>query len=423
MFENFRRNKKRDNDTQDFTNPHEELGIDRDEFAEESEVRNVAETGSSQAAKKGFFVLVCLGVIAMLGFIGIKSVMQKQEAKDVQAATDLMSSNNKLEAPEFKLPEEPPPASAPLPPIEPVPMQPLPAADPAPVEAEPAESKPTPHEIRLRSPLMVSDNDKGNTGGTGGGEAVTAAAAAPAAPADNGEGGNFDENGEGDQSATLNNGMLTGLVTPGVKANAFANRNLLLAKGTVIQCSLRTRIETQVAGMVACVTTRDVYSDNAKVLLLERGSVIEGEYQNAANMGMTRIFVLWTRIRTPKGVVVNLDSPATDALGGAGLGGHTSHHFWRRFGNAVLFSLIQDGIATGWQRIRDRQQNAQNIVNSNTEKSSDQILQEILKSTSNIPPTIYKNHGDTAAVYVARDIDFSSVYSLRPIGRPSTLMY
>ena len=138
---------------------------------------------------------------------------------------------------------------------------------------------------------------------------------------------------------------------------------------------------------------------------------------------MTRIFVLWTRIRTPKGVVVNLDSPATDALGAAGLGGHTSHHFWRRFGNAVLFSLMQDGIATGWQRIRDRQQNAQNIVNSNTEKTSDQILQEILKSTSNIPPTIYKNHGDTAAVYVARDIDFSSVYSLRPIGRPSTLMY
>ncbi|MDK4565711.1 TrbI/VirB10 family protein, partial [Kingella kingae] len=84
---------------------------------------------------------------------------------------------------------------------------------------------------------------------------------------------------------------LNATATPSATANRFANRNLLLAKGTVIQCSLKTRIETQVAGMVACTTLRDTYSDNKKVLLLERGSLIEGEYQHTAEMGQTRIFV------------------------------------------------------------------------------------------------------------------------------------
>jgi len=42
------------------------------------------------------------------------------------------------------------------------------------------------------------------------------------------------------------------------------------------------------------------------------------------------------------------------------------------------------------------------------------VMTEVLRSTINIPPTVTKSHGDRIAVVVARDLDFRSVYELRP---------
>jgi type IV secretion system protein VirB10 len=51
------------------------------------------------------------------------------------------------------------------------------------------------------------------------------------------------------------------------------------------------------------------------------------------------------------------------------------------------------------------------IVNPATSRD---IMTEVLRSTINIPPTVTKQHGDRIAVVVARDLDFRSVYELRP---------
>ena len=39
----------------------------------------------------------------------------------------------------------------------------------------------------------------------------------------------------------------------------------------------------------------------------------------------------------------------------------------------------------------------------------------MLDSTINIPPLIYQNQGGIVGIYVARDVDFSSVYGLEPV--------
>ncbi|MCF3642951.1 type IV secretion system protein VirB10 [Rhizobium sp. TRM95111] len=205
-------------------------------------------------------------------------------------------------------------------------------------------------------------------------------------------------------------GMLTGTQTDPRKAGMLGNRNFLLAKGSFIDCALRTRLDSTVPGMTSCVVTRNIYSDNGKVLLIERGSEVTGEYQSNLRQGMARIFVLWTRVKTPNGVVVNLDSPGADPLGGAGLPGHVNNHFWKRFGGALMLSLVDDVARYATQ---NSSSDSQINFNSTGDATSD-MAAEALRNTINIPPTLYKNQGEQVGIYVSRDLDFSSVYDVQP---------
>ena len=93
---------------------------------------------------------------------------------------------------------------------------------------------------------------------------------------------------------------------------------LILAKGTHVDCGLTTKVVNEVSGFAACLVSSNVYSDNGKVLLLERGSKVEGEYVATVQQGQRRLFVLWQRVRTPNGPTIALDSPAADGLGTMG---------------------------------------------------------------------------------------------------------
>jgi len=206
--------------------------------------------------------------------------------------------------------------------------------------------------------------------------------------------------------------LLTGTKTPQQGAGMLGNRNFILAKGSFIDCALQTRLDSTVPGMTSCVTTRHIYSDNGKVLLIDRGSTVTGEYQANLRQGMARIFVLWTRIKTPKGIVISLDSPGTDPLGGAGVPGYINFHFWQRFGGALMLSLVDD-LARGLSTIGSSTNGGQQNLNfSGTADATQSMAAEAIKNTINIPPTLYKNQGEQVGIYVARDLNFSGVYDV-----------
>lgn len=185
-------------------------------------------------------------------------------------------------------------------------------------------------------------------------------------------------------------------------ASLLPNRDFLLTKGTYLDCVLRSKINSTVPGMTSCYLTKDVYSDNGVTRLLEKGSEVSGEYQANIKQGQARLFVLWDRVKTPYGVVVNLASPASSPLGEGGLGGHVDNHFWQRFGGAMMLSLVDDfvGFASTGNDF------------DNTTGTAQDMAAEALKSTINIAPTFSKNQGARVGIYIARDIDFSKVYQL-----------
>lgn len=206
--------------------------------------------------------------------------------------------------------------------------------------------------------------------------------------------------------------MLNSVDTPAVRATHMGDRSLVLPKGTFIDCILETRVNTTVPGMTSCVISQDIYSANGKVLLVERGSKAIGEYKGSVANGLDRIFVLWTELQTPNGVRVQLDSPGADALGGSGLEGYTDYHWWARFGNALLFSLIQDGF--DYVIAKEQENNGGMSYYENSSDGIEEIIREAMRQSGDIPPTLTKNQGERIGIFVARDVDFSSVYRLAP---------
>ncbi len=65
--------------------------------------------------------------------------------------------------------------------------------------------------------------------------------------------------------------------------------------------------------------------------------------------------------------------------------------------------------------MQSQRQNGDTLVLSPS-KSQD-VMTEVLRSTVNLPPTVVKPQGDRVQVLVARDLDFRSVYELRPVTR------
>nr|WP_241021583.1 type IV secretion system protein VirB10 [Burkholderia sp. Ac-20353] len=197
-----------------------------------------------------------------------------------------------------------------------------------------------------------------------------------------------------------------------VKAGLMPSRDFLLIAGTTIPCVQGAKIVTDYPGMSTCHVSKDVYSANGKVLLVERGSEVVGEQRQALMQGQARIFVIWTRLTTPAGVKVQLDSPAADALGGSGIPAYVDTHFWTRFGGALMVSLIGD-VGQALSSLAANSGGGSNGIQfNNTSSAGESVAAETLRNTINVPPTAYSKYGSMTTIFVARDVDFSDVYEL-----------
>lgn len=372
-----------------------EQGIDQLP-GEERGMPSVNETGPS-TAKRGLIVIACLLVLCAGGGIGYWKY-QKNAAKNNEAAEKKnLQLTNSVPARTFVLAPAAPIADAP----------PLPGA--VPVVPAPAMASPTPP-LPGNSGASTANGKPAPSLDKSGSSLMAVASKTNAGPA-SGEAGGTSTGGELGGSSGGMAEMLTATRTPTRKAAMLGNRNFILAKGSFIDCALQTRLDSTIPGMTACVITRNIYSDNGKVLLVERGSTVTGEYKANMRQGMARIYVLWTRIKTPNGVVIALDSPGTDQLGGAGVPGYVDNHFWQRFGGALLLSMVDDVARGLTSNSGGSGGNSQFNFNS-TGDATQNMATEALKNTINIPPTLYKNQGEQVGIYVARDLDFSSVYDV-----------
>lgn len=213
----------------------------------------------------------------------------------------------------------------------------------------------------------------------------------------------------------------------GAKAQKLPNPDLTITKGTILPCTLQTAIDTTLAGFVKCVLPQDIRGTTGKVTLLDRGTTIVGEIQAGLEQGQERVFVLWDRAETPSHVIVSMASPGVDGLGRAGFSGKVNTHFWKRFSNALLFTVVEGAFDVG-KAYAAGQADAGNGGSGNggsggggggtsiSVPDTSRLSEMALESSIDIAPTLQKKQGERVAIFVAQDLDFSEVYALRHVG-------
>ena len=182
------------------------------------------------------------------------------------------------------------------------------------------------------------------------------------------------------------------------QATEMTNPTTTVTKGTMIPAVLETAINTDVPGYVRAVVSQDVRSFDGKKVLIPRSSRLIGQYQSGVQQGQKRAYVIWTDLVRPDGVSVKISSPAVAFDGTTGLEGDVNSHFFRRFGSAMLLSVVGGlgAIASG----------GTSVVLGGAGQSAASVAAQ---ADSQIGPTIKVRMGEPIRVFTARDLDFSTV--------------
>lgn len=198
----------------------------------------------------------------------------------------------------------------------------------------------------------------------------------------------------------------------GTTAALLPHPMMTIAQGTSIPCTLQTALDSALPGFATCQIPFDVKGTEGNVTLLDAGTQVFGEVHAGESLrpGEDQVFVLWTRARTPHGVVIDLASPATDALGRSGIAGAVDNHWWARFGNALLFTLIDSASQLGTTQLSKQGATSFNLNSASSPATAS------LQADSTVPPTITVRQGEQVAIMVARDLDFAGIYGLALTG-------
>jgi type IV secretion system protein VirB10 len=317
---------------------------------------------------------VALGAIAVGGLILFVSLDAARTAQPAVVTSDVVRP---VQAMAVAVPVAQP--------MQAMPLRVVPTSDDA--AAEQAQ--------HLHAPAMIVDLSQG---GSAGGGAVAVAAAPQASAAD--------------LKASADERFAARVADGGVdvaQASHIGDTRLMIPQGTTIPAVLETGINSDVPGFVRAVVSRDVRGFDGSTVLVPRGSKLIGQYRSGVAVGQSRAFVVWSRLLTPQGVSIDIGSPAVDAQGQGGVAGETNSHFLKRFGAAILMSVLNAGLGAAVNATNPSRTSIQ--IGSPQQATS--VAGQALQRDLDTPTTITVPAGTPIRAFVARDLDFSQVASAR----------
>lgn len=167
------------------------------------------------------------------------------------------------------------------------------------------------------------------------------------------------------------------------------------------------KLNSTLGGSLVGQVRDNVYSYMGRVVLIPKGSKIQGIYKSNNKIGEDRLQIIWERIVTPNGVNIRLTGQTLDIEGASGAKGELDNRYWERYGMPLTITTATNmgmlAISNFTQKIPSVQ--SQDILNQGASDVSS-IGKAILQEQVKINPIITIEAGDIVFVSPTKDIYF-----------------
>jgi len=181
----------------------------------------------------------------------------------------------------------------------------------------------------------------------------------------------------------------------------------IIKAGSFIPCILKTTLNSDIGGTVVGIVNRDLYDTlTGNYLLIPKGTMVIGRYNNAVNYGQNRLQVFFHRLdfpysaQYPYGYTLKLNNlDATDTQGSSGLIDKVNNHF----GNLVYTTILSTAISLNKYKSRARD-SFYPFYHNHIGGSLEELNKNIVNNYKHRTPSIIISDGTIFNILVKQDL-------------------
>ena len=152
-----------------------------------------------------------------------------------------------------------------------------------------------------------------------------------------------------DGSSIYENEVLTDQSNTNV--SKISNLENTIIAGKVMEGVLETAINSESAGIIRAVVSKDVLGERGNKILIPRGSRLYGSYTTTSTATQTRLLLTWTKVVRPDGVVISMNADTYDQSGRKGIEGDIDTRYGELLKNSLLYSFVTLATAVAVEKI------------------------------------------------------------------------
>lgn len=131
----------------------------------------------------------------------------------------------------------------------------------------------------------------------------------------------------------------------------ISNLENTIIAGKVMEGVLETAINSESAGIIRAVVSKDVLGERGNKILIPRGSRLYGSYTTTSTATQTRLLLTWTKVVRPDGVVISMNADTYDQSGRKGIEGDIDTRYGELLKNSLLYSFVTLATAVAVEKI------------------------------------------------------------------------